>query len=192
MIKLFGEDRIRPGYEDDEWAVWVIGPDDIHVQPTVEAALAVAADHNAIAAADYDGHPYAPVVHAVVLHHGYAWSASVEHQAGRDCGMKGCTDCGASRAPAPELKSLTADEWATSLASAGLESGPALAYRLASGPYEAAVHIATSDRIDTDARHELVDDIQHAVSGAVRRVLGCLPVATLQRHADGSTSNTNL
>ena len=71
--------------------------DDITQQPNVEAALAYAADHNASACADYDGNPYTPVTYAVVLHHGYAWSASVEHRAGRDCGVKGCVHCGTDR-----------------------------------------------------------------------------------------------
>ncbi len=97
MIKLFGPDRTRPGWPDQEWAVWISGMDDITQQPNVEAALAYAADHNASACADYDGNPYTPVTYAVVLHHGYAWSASVEHRAGRDCGVKGCVHCGTDR-----------------------------------------------------------------------------------------------
>lgn len=97
MIKLFGPDRQRVGYDDQEWAVWISGMDDITQQPNVEAALAYAADHNASACADYDGNPYTPVTWAVVLHHGYAWSSSVEHRAGRDCGVKGCVHCGTDR-----------------------------------------------------------------------------------------------
>lgn len=97
MTKLFGPNRIRPGYEDQEWAVWITGMDDVTQQPTVEAALAYAADHNAVAASLYDGSPLNPVTYAVVLHHGYAWSADVEHCAGRDCGVKGCVHCGTDR-----------------------------------------------------------------------------------------------
>ncbi|MET8978519.1 hypothetical protein ABZX85_23165 [Streptomyces sp. NPDC004539] len=192
MIKLFGPDRQLLGYEDQEWAVWVSGMDDVLPQPDLITALVTAGEQNAALCGGYDGHPHTPVAYAVVLHHGYAWAQSVEHQAGRDCGMRNCTDCGARRAPAPELKSLTADEWAMSLAAAGLEPGPAFAYRLASGPYEAAVHIATSTRIDTDARRELADGIQDAASGVIWRILGRLPVATLRRNADGSTSETAL
>ena len=96
-LKLFGPDRVRPGYDDQEWAVWISGMDDVIVQPNVEAALAFANDHNASACADYDGSPYTPVTWAVVLHQGYAWSSSVEHRAGRDCGVKGCVHCGTDR-----------------------------------------------------------------------------------------------
>lgn len=71
--RLFGPDRIRPGYAEMEWAVWVIGPDDILQQPDLETALAVAAEYNGAFADMYDGHPLTPVMHALVLHHGYAW-----------------------------------------------------------------------------------------------------------------------
>lgn len=97
MIKLFGPDRVRIGDPDTNWAVWISGMDDIHDQPTAEAALSYAADHNAVACADYDGNPYSPVTYAVVLHCGYAWSSSVEHRAGRDCGVSGCVHCGTDR-----------------------------------------------------------------------------------------------
>ena len=95
--RLFGPDRIRPGYDDQEWAVWITGMDDITQQPNLEAALAAAAEHNAIAADLHDGNPLSPVTYAVVLHDGYAWSPSVEHRAGRDCGVKGCVHCGTDR-----------------------------------------------------------------------------------------------
>jgi hypothetical protein len=97
VIKLFGPDRVRIGDPDTNWAVWISGMDDIHDQPNAEAALAFAADHNAVACADYDGNPYSPVTYAVVLHQGYAWSSHVEHRAGRDCGVSGCVHCGTDR-----------------------------------------------------------------------------------------------
>jgi len=97
MIKLFGPDRILIGDTNTAWAVWISGMDDIHDQPNAEAALSFAADHNASACADYDGNPYTPITWAVVLHHGYAWSASVEHRNGRDCQVKGCVHCGTDR-----------------------------------------------------------------------------------------------
>ncbi|PWG13934.1 hypothetical protein DF268_08700 [Streptomyces sp. V2] len=96
MIKLFGPDRQLLGYEDQEWAVWVSGVNDVLPQPDLITALVTAAEQNAALCGGYDGHPFTPVAYAVVLHHGYAWTQSVEHQAGRDCGMRDCTDCGAS------------------------------------------------------------------------------------------------
>ena len=86
-----------------------------------------------------------------------------------------------------DLKPLTTDEWAASLISAGLEPGPALGYRLANGPYEVAVHIATHDDLATDDRAELIQVLQKEISSAVHRVLGRLPVTTLHRYADGSS-----
>lgn len=94
---LFGETPIRPGYADQEWAVWITGMDDITEQPNAEAALLLAAEHNALSADMYDGDPNAPVSFAVVLRHGYAWSPSVEHRAGRDCGVRACVHCGTDR-----------------------------------------------------------------------------------------------
>jgi hypothetical protein len=92
----------------------------------------------------------------------------------------------------PDLKPISTDEWAASLISAGLEPGPALGYRLATGPYEVAVHIATHDDLGNDARAELVEALQQEISSAVHRVLGRLPVATWRRYADGTTETTHV
>jgi hypothetical protein len=94
---LFGPNRQLLGYEDQDWAVWISGMDDIHDQPTSEMALAFAAEFNAGAYADYDGSPYSPVIYAIVLRHGYAWAPSVDHRAGRDCGLETCIHCGTDR-----------------------------------------------------------------------------------------------
>lgn len=85
-----------------------------------------------------------------------------------------------------DLKPVTTDEWAASLISAGLEPGPSFGYRLATGPYEVAVHIATHDEIEPEKRTELVDALQQEISSAVHRVLGRLSVSTWHRYADGS------
>ena len=90
----------------------------------------------------------------------------------------------------PDLKPVTTDEWAASLISAGLEPGPALAYRLATGPYEVAVHIATHDDLGSDARAELVEELHKEISNTVHRVLGRMSVRTQQRYADGTTATT--
>lgn len=89
-----------------------------------------------------------------------------------------------------DLKTVTADDWAAMLISAGLEPGPALGYRLASGPYEVAVHIATYDDLAPDPRAELVEALQQEISGAVHCVLGRLSVSVRRNYADGTTETT--
>ena len=75
-------DRLRPGWDDDPWAVWVSGTDDVLPQPDLPTALVVAAEHNAMHCDLYDGDPNTPVCHAVVLHHGYAWTRRAQPAAG--------------------------------------------------------------------------------------------------------------
>ncbi|MGP4114623.1 hypothetical protein ACTWP5_27405 [Streptomyces sp. 4N509B] len=124
--RLFGpaDERTRPGYPDIEWSVWITGMDDIHEldedgQPfDLLAALQFAAEYNAGAAADYDGHPYTPVIHAVVLHWGYAWSQKSEHAHGVDCGVQRCGPCSFDRdfpevAAARKAARATAEEGAS-------------------------------------------------------------------------------
>ncbi|MYZ37500.1 MULTISPECIES: hypothetical protein [unclassified Streptomyces] len=96
---LFGPDRHRLGYEDQEWSVWVSGMDEIHDRETLGGALNLANELNATFAqmrfnstSEYD-----PVMYAVVLHHGYAWTADTEHRLGKDCGIKACGPCSANR-----------------------------------------------------------------------------------------------
>lgn len=97
---LFGPGRQRVGYEEQEWAVWILGMDDIHEQASLEEALEFAAEHNAMFADIRMRHEVGRhTLHAVVLHHGYAWSPAVEHQLGIDCGRPNCLfPCGANRA----------------------------------------------------------------------------------------------
>lgn len=98
-IRLFGQDRTRVGYADQEWAVWILGMDDIHQQPTLAAALEFAAEHNAIFAdLRLRGGDHSITLHAVVLHHGYAWNQSVEHAHKLDCGHPDCGPCTFDRA----------------------------------------------------------------------------------------------
>lgn len=99
-FKLFGPDRNRLGYEDQEWAVWISGMDDINEADSAETALAVAAEHNATfaeLALGSDPSPYDPVLYAIVLRRGYAWSPAVEHRNGRDCGLVNCVHCSTDR-----------------------------------------------------------------------------------------------
>lgn len=166
MTILFGPNRTLIGDENTNWAVWTSGMDDIHEQPNVEAALAYAADHNAVAASLYDGNPLNPVSYAVVLHCGYAWSSDVEHRAGRDCGVKGCVHCGTDR---NITLATLADRW-EQLAdshSKGLpdgfyvdispfqreESGKAHSYRKAAADLR---HVLASGRIP----HDLMTDAE--------------------------------
>lgn len=98
--RLFGPNRQRVGYAEQEWAVWILGTDDIHDQNSLAEALEFAAENNAVFAdlrlsnsSEYD-----PVLYAVVLRHGYAWNATVEHQLGNDCGHPDCGPCSFDRA----------------------------------------------------------------------------------------------
>ncbi|MCT2547387.1 hypothetical protein [Streptomyces atratus] len=99
---LFGENRTRLGHETQEWSVWVSGMDDIHDRQTLGGALNLANELNASFAqmrfnstSEYD-----PVMYAVVLHHGYAWTVQTEHAHGLDCGVPACGPCSSKR-PAP-------------------------------------------------------------------------------------------
>ncbi|WP_405531591.1 hypothetical protein OG592_27300 [Streptomyces avidinii] len=93
--QLFGPDRKRVGYEDQEWAVWVFGPDDVHQKTTLAEALELAAELNAMFAELHlrDSGKYSPVMYAVVLHWGYAWNSAVEHSFGLNCGHPDCPPC---------------------------------------------------------------------------------------------------
>lgn len=75
--QLWGPDAVLLGYEDTEWSVWISGMDELLDQPDLKTALAVAAEQNAAAFAGYDGHPYTPVTHALVLHRGRAWKRGI-------------------------------------------------------------------------------------------------------------------
>ena len=72
---LFGPGRTLPGYETDEWSVWIAGPDDIHEQPDHDTALRFAAEHNAcFVDMRMRGDQHTPVMYALVLHRGHAWT----------------------------------------------------------------------------------------------------------------------
>lgn len=75
--QLWGPDAVLLGYESDEWSVWISGMDEILPQPDLDTALRVAAELNATAHAVYDGHPYTPVTHALVLYRGRAWQRNM-------------------------------------------------------------------------------------------------------------------
>lgn len=96
--RLFGEDRARVGWADDEWSVWILGMDDVHPQPSLDEALQFAAEHNAAFAELRlrDGDHAIPL-YAVVLHHGYAWTQPTEHAHGVTCGVRDCGPCSFSQ-----------------------------------------------------------------------------------------------
>lgn len=94
--QLFGPDRTRLGYEDQEWSVWVSGMDDIHNADSLGAALELANEFNATAAqlrfnSSTDDPSY--LLGAVVLRHGFAWTADTEHRLGLKCGVPTCGPC---------------------------------------------------------------------------------------------------
>lgn len=95
---LFGPNRIRPGYADTEWSVWVSGMDNVLDQPDRDTALAVAAEANATACDMYDGNPFTPVVHAVVLYYGHAWKRGDDTPAPTADGPRKCA-CGDTAGP---------------------------------------------------------------------------------------------
>jgi hypothetical protein len=97
--QLFGPDRQRVGYKDQEWAVWILGIDDIHSKDNLAEALELAAELNATFAELRlrDSSEYSPVLYAVVLHWGYAWNQAVEHSFGVDCGHPECGSCTVDR-----------------------------------------------------------------------------------------------
>lgn len=97
---LFGPDRKRVGYEDQEWAVWVLGLDDIHHKDSLADALEMANELNATFAELRlrDSSEFTPVLYAVVLRHGYAWTQATEHAHQLDCGHPDCGPCSFDRA----------------------------------------------------------------------------------------------
>lgn len=110
-FRLFGADgeRTRIGDAATEWAVWSSGIDEIHEYDNqgheldLRNALELANSLNAISAelrVRNGGDPNSPVMHAVVLHWGYAWTAETEHSHGLDCGVRTCGPCSFDRAAA--------------------------------------------------------------------------------------------
>jgi hypothetical protein len=96
VTSLFGPNRDRIGYEEHPWSVWVLGMDDIHDRPTLDECLALAQEFNASFAHLWmaSNSEFDPVMYAVVLHHGYAWSRT----AGPVCGAAGCQPCAVKEA----------------------------------------------------------------------------------------------
>jgi len=96
--RLFGQERTRVGYADNEWSVWILGMDDIHPQSSLNDAMQFAAEHNAAFAELRlrDGDHAIPLC-AVVLHYGYAWTQATEHAHGVTCGIESCEDCSFAR-----------------------------------------------------------------------------------------------
>ncbi|MFJ7417935.1 hypothetical protein ACIQXD_04900 [Streptomyces uncialis] len=94
MITLFGCQRTLVGPAEQEWAVWVHGPDDVHARTSLPEALELAATLNASFAHLRLSTPpseYDPVLHAVVLHWGHAWTPETDHAHGIPCGRDTCT-----------------------------------------------------------------------------------------------------
>ncbi|WP_329143593.1 hypothetical protein OIU91_06330 [Streptomyces sp. NBC_01456] len=96
-IRLFGPDRQMVGIPEIEWSVWILGMDDIHEQESLAHALQFAAEHNAMFADNRLHYDTRHTLHAVVLHHGFAWTQATEHALGVDCGHSDCGACGFGR-----------------------------------------------------------------------------------------------
>ncbi|MEU1663640.1 hypothetical protein ABZ547_08490 [Streptomyces sparsogenes] len=98
-MKLFGPDRQRVGYADQEWSVWVSGMDDIHNKDSLADALEQANELNAVFAdlRTRDDSEFSPILYAVVLHYGYAWTQATEHAHRVDCGHPDCGPCSFDR-----------------------------------------------------------------------------------------------
>ncbi|WP_282696299.1 hypothetical protein [Streptomyces sp. CC208A] len=97
MTSLFGPNRNQVGYEEQPWSVWILGMDDIHDRDTLDECLALANEFNASFAqlrlmpvSEHD-----PVLYAVVLHHGWAWSRSAITPV---CGRPDCQPCATKEA----------------------------------------------------------------------------------------------
>lgn len=92
MTKLFGPDRDQVGWDDMAWVVWISSMDDLHEVDTLEEGMALAHDFNAGFANEWmnSTSEHDPVMYAVVLHYGYAWSRSAKSSS---CGNAGCVPC---------------------------------------------------------------------------------------------------
>ncbi|MFC8583497.1 hypothetical protein ACFUGD_02805 [Streptomyces sp. NPDC057217] len=81
-----------------------------------------------------------------------------------------------------QLLPMTTNEWARVVTAADLLVGPGLGFNDAvTGEYDAAVHIATGDRLTEDARAELIEELRKSISETVHRVLGTRVVRTRYR-----------
>ena len=66
---------------------------------------------------------------------------------------------------------MTTREWEAAVRAADLLVGPSFAFQAITGEIDAAVHVATGDKLTDDARQELIDELRKAVSETVHRVL---------------------
>ncbi|MDX3354713.1 hypothetical protein PV703_15645 [Streptomyces sp. ME01-24h] len=89
-----------------------------------------------------------------------------------------------------DLNPVTADEWAAAINKANLTPGPTFGYRLTTGGWELATHVAIADDIADDKRAELITALQDAISATLHQVLGRQPVIQQDNYADGTSRRT--
>lgn len=80
-----------------------------------------------------------------------------------------------------ELRSTSAEEWATALEISGLQPGPTFGYQMADGTWNCALHLAVSSELTSDAQRLLAAELQQAISDTVNRVLHLAPVSVSVR-----------
>ncbi|SFD13095.1 hypothetical protein [Streptomyces aidingensis] len=71
-------------------------------------------------------------------------------------------------------------EWAVNLGAAGLEPYRSIGYRVTTGGWAAAVHLAVDPGYPEEKRAELLAELTTAFSDVVHRVLGLAPVAVTE------------
>ncbi|WP_030344878.1 hypothetical protein [Streptomyces sp. NRRL S-1022] len=67
---------------------------------------------------------------------------------------------------------MTTREWESAIDAADLLVGPSFAFQAVTGEFDAAVHVATGDKLTDAAREELIEELRKAISETVNRVLG--------------------
>lgn len=81
------------------------------------------------------------------------------------------------------LRPMTTREWEAAIRAADLMVGPSFAFKAVTGEFDAAVHVATGDKLTDAAREELIEELRKAVSETVNRVLGTRFVRATYRTA---------
>ena len=81
------------------------------------------------------------------------------------------------------IRPMTTSEWAAAVDAADLMVGPSFAFQAITGEFDAAVHVATGDKLTDDARQELIEELRKAITATVHRVLSTRVVRVTYRTA---------
>ncbi|MEW2108704.1 hypothetical protein [Streptomyces albidoflavus] len=79
------------------------------------------------------------------------------------------------------LRQMSTREWERAITAADLVVGPAFGYLLTPGEYAAAVHVATGDSLTSEARQQLITELQKAIDATVTRVMSSQIIRTVTR-----------